>query len=56
MDAFGKKDTRFPGSQKDFTSQQSVEVERNPLILFHSPTYLIYEAKKYLAVSTKKEQ
>lgn len=56
MDRFRERDTRFPGSQQDWESTQSIEVARQPPVHFHSPAYLIYETKKLLAVRMKESQ
>jgi len=48
------EDTRFPGQPAE--AKCSIEEEREPLIQFHSPEFLIYETRKFLATAVRNER
>lgn len=51
MRRFGEEDIFFPGSQNTLVNTQSIEMETEPVIHFHNPSFAVYEARKQLARS-----
>jgi hypothetical protein len=54
MNDIKNKDTRFPGQPAE--PNCSIEEEREPLIHFHSPEFLIFETRKFLATAVRDER